>query len=137
MIESEYNGPDMKARKTVLIVDDSAALLEALGGAFEDAGFEVTLAGDGEEVFRKMASADPAAVLLDIFMPKLDGADVCRLVKAHPHWKKTYLVVMSSRIGDRELDTYRRIGANEILRKPFDPVQAVALVSRAVGGPAA
>jgi DNA-binding response OmpR family regulator len=115
-------------------VDDSQAVLDALTSAFEDAGFDVTRATDGEEVFRKMAAANPDALLLDIYMPKLNGADVCRLVKAHPHWKKTYLVLMSSRISERETDTYKRIGADEVLRKPFDPAQAVALVDRALGG---
>ncbi len=122
----------MKARKTVLIVDDSQAILDALGTAFEEAGYEVTAAVDGEEVFRKMAGSDPDALLLDVYMPKLNGADVCRLVKAHPHWKKTYLVLMSSRISDREMDMYRRLGADEILRKPFDPDHAVAIVEKAV-----
>ena len=124
----------MKQQKTVLVVDDSQAVLDAVGAAFEDAGWEVTSAGDGEEVFRKLAVAEPDAVLLDIYMPKLNGADVCRLVKAHPHWKKTYLVLMSSRISDREIDMYRRIGADDILKKPFDPAHAVALVERAVSG---
>jgi len=123
----------MKQRKTVLVVDDSQAVLDAVGSAFEDAGWDVTSAGDGEEVFRKLAAAEPDAVLLDIYMPKLNGADVCRLVKAHPHWKKTFLVLMSSRISDREIDMYRRIGADDILKKPFDPAHAVALVEKAVG----
>ncbi len=126
----------MKARKTVLIVDDSQAVLDTLGTAFVDAGYDVSAAADGEEVFRKLAATDPDALLLDIYMPKLNGADVCRLVKAHPHWKKTFLVLMSSRISDREIDMYRRIGADEILKKPFDPDQAVALVAKAVGSPA-
>jgi DNA-binding response OmpR family regulator len=122
----------MSARKTVLIVDDSQAVLDMLETAFEEAGFGVTAAGDGEEVFRRMAQSDPDALLLDVYMPKLNGADVCRLVKAHPHWKKTYLVLMSSRISDREVDMYRRLGADEILKKPFDPAHAVALVQKAV-----
>ncbi|HSN93379.1 MAG TPA: response regulator [Anaeromyxobacteraceae bacterium] len=117
-------------------MDDSQAVLDSLASAFEEAGWEVAFAVDGEEVFRKLASADPEALLLDIYMPKLNGADVCRLVKAHPHWKKTYLVLMSSRIGDREVDMYRRIGADEILKKPFDPAAAVALVEKAIGAPA-
>jgi twitching motility two-component system response regulator PilG len=121
------------SRKSVLIVDDSQAALDALTSAFEDAGYDVTSATDGEEVFRKMAAANPDALLLDIYMPKLNGADVCRLVKAHPHWKKTYLVLMSSRISEHETDIYRRIGADQVLRKPFDPAQAVAMVDRALG----
>ncbi len=124
------------SRKSVLIVDDSQAALDALTSAFEDAGYDVTSATDGEEVFRKMAAANPDALLLDIYMPKLNGADVCRLVKAHPHWKKTYLVLMSSRISEHETDVYRRIGADQVLRKPFDPTQAVAMVDRALGEPA-
>jgi len=120
-------------RKTVLVVDDSQAILDSLTSAFEEAGYEVASASDGEEVFRKLSSVNPDAVMLDIYMPKLNGADVCRLVKAHPHWKKTYLVLMSSRISDREMDMYRRIGADEILKKPFDPAVAIGLVGKALG----
>jgi twitching motility two-component system response regulator PilG/twitching motility two-component system response regulator PilH len=123
----------MGQRKTVLVVDDSQAVLDAVGAAFEDAGWEVASATDGEEVFRKLAAAEPQAVLLDLYMPRLNGADVCRLVKAHPHWKKTFLVLMSSRISEREIDMYRRLGADEILKKPFDPDHAVALVEKAIG----
>jgi twitching motility two-component system response regulator PilG/twitching motility two-component system response regulator PilH len=118
--------PPMASQKTILIVDDSQA-------AFEEAGYLVAAASDGEEVFRKMASANPDALLLDIYMPKLNGADVCRLLKAHPHWKKTFLILMSSRISDKEIEMYRRIGADEILKKPFDPGTAVQIVARAVG----
>jgi twitching motility two-component system response regulator PilG len=123
----------MARRKKVLIVDDSLAVVEALTGAFGDAGYEVASAMDGEEVFRKMAALDPDALLLDIYMPKINGADVCRLVKSHPHWKKTFLVIISARISDADGDLYRRIGANEILKKPFDPGVAVQAVARGIG----
>jgi len=123
----------MEPRKTVLVVDDSLAVIDALTGALEDAGFEVASAQDGEEVFRKMASTSPDALLVDVYMPRLNGADVCRLVKAHPHWKRTFLVLMSSRISDREIEMYRGIGADEILRKPLDVASVVSLVKRAVG----
>jgi DNA-binding response OmpR family regulator len=119
-------------RKTVLVVDDSQAILDSLTSAFEEAGYDVASASDGEEVFRKISSVNPDALLLDIYMPKLNGADVCRLVKAHPHWKKTFLVLMSSRISDREMDMYRRIGADEILKKPFDPAVAIGIVGKAL-----
>ena len=124
----------MSRQKTILIVDDSQAVIDALTVAFEEGGYAVVAASDGEEVFRKMAASSPDALMLDIYMPKLNGADVCRLLKAHPHWKKTFLVLMSSRISDREIDMYRRIGADEILKKPFDPTAAVQLVARAIGG---
>jgi twitching motility two-component system response regulator PilG len=121
----------MKQRKTVLIVDDSQAVIDTLSGAFEEAGYEVTSARDGEEVFRKLAEVDPDALILDIYMPQLNGADVCRLVKAHPLWKRIFLVLVSPRVSEREVEMYRRIGADEILKKPLDPAQVVALVEKA------
>jgi DNA-binding response OmpR family regulator len=122
----------MGARKNVLVVDDSEAVRDTLASAFAEGGWEVKAAEDGEEVFRRMAHEAPDALLLDLYMPGLNGADVCRLVKAHAHWKRTFLVLMSSRISDREVDMYRRLGADEILKKPFDPAQAVALVEKAI-----
>ena len=116
-------------KRTILIVDDSTVLLDQLCAAFSDAGWEASHAVDGEEVFRKITAFDPDALLLDVYMPKINGADVCRLVKAHPHWKKIYLVLMSARMSDKEIDAYRRMGADQFLKKPFDPAEAVRLVT--------
>lgn len=121
-----------KPTRTILIVDDSTTLLEQLSAAFNDAGFEVAHAIDGEEVFRKITAFDPDALLLDVYMPKINGADVCRLVKAHPHWKKIFLVLMSARMSDKEIDAYKRMGADQFLRKPFEPADAVKLVGDAL-----
>jgi len=121
----------------VLIVDDSTAQLESLSGAFEEAGYAVATATDGEQVFRKLAEAGPEALILDVYMPRLNGADVCRLVKAHPHWRRTWLLLMSGRVSEGELETYRRLGADDVLRKPFEPEEAVSRVARAIGPPAA
>ncbi|MGC4122392.1 MAG: response regulator [Myxococcales bacterium] len=121
-----------KQKPTILVVDDSTVLLDQLVGAFTDAGFEVAYAIDGEEVFRKITAFNPDALLLDVYMPKINGADVCRLLKAHPHWKKTYLVLMSARMSDKEIETYKRMGADHFLRKPFDAADAVRLVSDAL-----
>lgn len=123
------------AAKTVLIVDDSAAMVDRLSAAFEDAGYGVGTASDGEEVFRKLAALEPALLFLDVYMPTLDGAEVCRLVKAHPHWKKIHVVLMSARIAPNEVATYQAIGADEILRKPFEASAAVALANRVLGRP--
>ncbi len=114
-------------------MDDSAVQRDALAAAFEDAGYEVRAAADGEDVLRKMSAVAPDAVLLDVYMPRLSGAEVCRLVKTHPHWKRTWLVLMSSRITDREIEDFRRLGADEILRKPFAPAAALAAVGKGVG----
>lgn len=121
-------------KRTVLVVDDSTVLLEQLSAAFGDAGYEVGHAVDGEEAFRKISAFDPDALLLDVYMPKINGADVCRLVKAHPHWRKVFLVLMSARMSDKEIEAFRRMGADGFLRKPFEAGEAVKLVEAALAG---
>jgi DNA-binding response OmpR family regulator len=118
--------------KTVLLADDSRAVVDALAVAFEGAGWRVVTAADGEEVFQRLAVARPDAMLVDVYMPRLNGADVCRVVKSHPQWKRAFLVLMSSRLSDPELAMYRRIGADHLLKKPFEPAAALAVVEAAV-----
>ena len=125
----------MSKLKTVLIVDDSPALRDDLQAAFEEAGYAVGLASDGEEAFRKLSALEPEALLLDVYLPRLDGAHVCRVVKTHPHWKRTFLAIMSARISEREVDEYRRLGADAVLRKPFDAQVALEAVRSAIGPP--
>jgi CheY-like chemotaxis protein len=122
----------MPNRKTVLVADDSRAVVDALATAFEASGWEVVTASDGEEVFQRLAEVRPDALLVDVYMPRLNGAEVCRVMKSHPQWKKTFLVLMSSRLTDGELDMYRRIGADHLLKKPFEPAAALALIEAAV-----
>ena len=131
-----HGGRGIKKRVTIpkrlLIADDSRAVVDALATTFEAAGWDVVTAADGEEVFRRLAEGQPDALLLDVYMPRLNGADVCRVVKSHPQWRKAFLVLMSSRLGDVEQEMYRRIGADQLLRKPFEPSVALKLVTLAI-----
>jgi CheY-like chemotaxis protein len=123
----------MAHRKRLLIADDSRAVVDALAAAFEGAGWDVVTAADGEEVFRRLAGGLPDALLLDVYMPRLNGADVCRVVKSHPQWKKAFLVLMSSRLTEGEHQMYLRLGADQLLKKPFEPAVALELVARGTG----
>jgi CheY-like chemotaxis protein len=120
----------MAPRKRLLIADDSRAVVDALAATFEAAGWDVVTAADGEEVFRRLTGGLPDALLLDVYMPRLNGADVCRVVKSHPQWKKAFLVLMSSRLSDGEEQMYLRLGADRLLKKPFEPAVALELVVR-------
>jgi DNA-binding response OmpR family regulator len=122
----------MSPRKSLLVADDSRAMVDALATTFEAAGWDVVTAADGEEVFRRLAEGRPDALLIDIYMPRLNGADVCRVVKSHPQWKKSLLVLMSSRLGDGERAMYQRIGADRLLKKPFEAAAVLELVEAAL-----
>ncbi len=119
--------------KRLLIADDSRAVVDTLAAAFEEAGWDVVTAADGEEVFRRLAAGLPDALLLDVYMPRLNGADVCRVVKSHPQWKKAFLVLMSSRLTEAEHQMYLRLGADQLLKKPFEPAVALELLARGTG----
>jgi CheY-like chemotaxis protein len=123
-----------RPKKTVLIVDDDTSLLEVLSTAFERAGWEVACSVDGEEVFRKFTAYGPFGLLVDIHMPKINGVEVCRLIKGHPVWKDVFFVVMSGKISERDEEALRASGADEILRKPFDPAAVVDLFDKACAG---
>ncbi len=125
----------MSRQKTVLVVDDSAAQLDELVAALEDEGYRVGAAADGEAVLQRMAELEPDALLLDVYMPWLNGADVVRVVKAHPHWRRTRLLLMSARVSAEEEVRLRALGADDLLRKPFSAEEAVAAVRAAIGAP--
>ncbi len=135
MVRGVISWPRMPDKKTVLVVDDSPAQRDDLAAAFEEAGYAVGLAADGEEVLRKLGALEPDALVLDLFLPRLDGAEVCRMVKSHPRWRESYLVLVSARISDAEVGQYRRLGADAILHKPLEPEDVLHVVRGAIGPP--
>ena len=72
----------MRAMK-VLVVDDERAVRDSLRRALELEGYEIELAGDGEEALERLSGSAPAdAVILDVLMPGIDGLEVCRRLRA-------------------------------------------------------
>ncbi|HXY04450.1 MAG TPA: response regulator [Terriglobales bacterium] len=84
------------AAKTVLIVDDSRFFRTATERTLTRAGYGVVTAGDGEEALRAAREKVPNLILLDMLLPKLDGASVLRRLKADPSTKKIPVLVLTS-----------------------------------------
>jgi two-component system response regulator MprA len=102
----------------VLIIDDDRALRAALRRALTLAGYEVEVAADGEEGLASMAERAPAAVVLDLGLPGLDGLDVCRRLRADGDRVPVLMLTARDAVEDRidGLDA----GADDYLVKPFD-----------------
>jgi two-component system, OmpR family, response regulator len=113
--------PPMPRR--VLVVDDDPHIRQLLAFAFAKAGMEVSEAGDGEEALESAARAMPDLVVLDITMPKMDGLEVCRRLRAT---SEVPILFLSSR--DEEIDRVLGIelGADDYVVKPFSPREVVA-----------
>ncbi|MCZ8324843.1 MAG: response regulator transcription factor [Sphingomonadaceae bacterium] len=109
--------------RRVLIVDDDPHIREVLKFAFAKSGVETAEAGDGEEALALIGRDPPDLVVLDINMPRMDGLEVCRRLRASGELP---ILFLSSR--DDELDRVLGIelGADDYVVKPFSPREVVA-----------
>ncbi|MFT5685452.1 MAG: DNA-binding response OmpR family regulator [Myxococcota bacterium] len=101
----------------ILLIDDDPALLDVLSLALEDAGFDVVVAEDGLAGLAAMASADPAIVVSDVNMPRLDGFSLCRRLREGG--SAVPVILLTSR--DSEIDEALglELGADDYVTKPF------------------
>jgi two-component system OmpR family response regulator len=110
----------------ILIVDDEPHIRELLAFALGKAGYVTVEAADGEAALEAIAAHKPALVVLDINMPRLNGLDVCRRIRAEGQLP---VLLLSSR--DDEIDRVLGIelGADDYVVKPFSPREVTARVS--------
>ena len=121
--------------KRVLVVDDDRVIQQLLEVNLQLEGYEVVAtASDGREALDKIAELKPDLVILDIMMPKMDGLEVCRHLKAEPTLAKIPIVLLSARAQDLDVREGLDIGADAYLTKPFDPVELLEIVGRLVPG---
>ena len=83
--------------KTVLVVDDDPVIQKLLQVNFELEGYTVITAGDGVEGLARARADRPDAIILDIMMPRMNGLDVARALKADPELQATPLLLLSAR----------------------------------------
>lgn len=120
--------------KHVLIVDDDEFILWALKAKFEKAGYKVTISSNIHDAYFKINNMDPAAILLDIMLPDLNGLEFMNLINSKIKDEKIPTFLMSSLSQDNVTQTAYKLGATGFLTKPFDLDEAVKLVDRATSG---
>ena len=103
----------------VLVVDDSETIRRSAEIFLRLTGFEVILASDGFDALSKICDFNPHLILVDIMMPKLDGYQMCQIVKQHPAYAKTPIIMLSSKDGVFDRARGRIAGSNQYLTKPF------------------
>ena len=108
----------------LLVVDDDAAVREALALVLDLSGFEVATAADGREAIRTLAAGSPDAVILDVLMPGLDGLEVCRRMRAGGD--RTPVLMLTARAEVSERVAGLEAGADDYLAKPFAREELIA-----------
>jgi len=122
----------------ILIADDLEDLSDSLAVLLRMMGHVVDVAYDGEEALRLAEIRQPDAVLLDLGMPKLDGYEVCRRIRAAPWGRRMLLVAQTGWGQESDRLRTRDAGFDQHLVKPIDPDRlAVLLRSTIASGPAA
>ena len=117
----------------ILVAEDHPTMREAVRMVLAGEGYEVIDVADGAAALSQIARSRPDAVVLDLHMPVLDGADVLADLRARPE-TATLPVIVVTADGDEGKDAARRLGADEYITKPFDPGALLRTVARVLAG---
>lgn len=112
----------------ILIAEDSATTAAVLSKTLAPLGHDILVATDGAEAERHIQDESPDLVILDIIMPKVNGFQLCRSIRANPKLKNMPIIVVTSM--DRESDRYwgMKQGADEYIVKPVNPEELMSKV---------
>lgn len=121
--------------RRLLIVDDDPTIRRVLALNFEDAGYEVTVASDGDEATQLARSLHPDVMILDVMMPGSDGYTVLRALRTSPQTDDIPVVLLSAKASDAEVFAGWQAGADSYVTKPFEVEEVLQLVSRIASEP--
>jgi two-component system alkaline phosphatase synthesis response regulator PhoP len=110
----------------ILLVDDEPSIIQLARLYFERDGFHVQEVGDGEAALDMITRLHPALVVLDLMLPKLDGFEVCRKLRASGD--QTPIIMLTARDEDIDKILGLELGADDYLTKPFNPRELIARV---------
>lgn len=120
----------------VLIVEDDEAMAVALCDGFEQEGYEVVVAADGEAGLHAARTGSPDLLLLDVMLPKMSGHDVCRQLRAEG--ANTPIIMLTARSQEIDKVVGLKLGADDYITKPFSFMELLARVEavlRRANGP--
>jgi len=109
----------------ILVVDDEAHIVDLARLYLEREGFSVESAADGEAALAQVHHAEPALIILDLMLPKIDGWEVCRRVRTG---SEVPILMLTARDEDVDKIVGLELGADDYMTKPFNPRELVARV---------
>lgn len=118
----------MAQTHTLLVVDDDLDTLKLVGTTLEKQGFIIHAAKDGQEALDKVIEAKPDLILLDVMMPKMDGYEVTRRLRANPQTANIPIILFTAKAQVDDKVAGLEAGADDYLTKPTHPAELVARV---------
>jgi DNA-binding response OmpR family regulator len=120
-------------KPTILVADDEEDVRELVTYRLTRSGYQVIGAGDGLEAFELATERPPDLMVLDVMMPKLDGYELTRRVRAEAALRSIPVILLTARSQETDVDRGFEVGADDYLRKPFNPDELVARVRAVLG----
>lgn len=121
------------AAPLILAADDDEDILELVAFRLERSGYGVVKAHDGEEALRLAREHLPALIVLDVMMPKLDGYEVTRALRADEATRRIPVILLTARVQDADVQRGFDAGADDYVRKPFSPQELRSRVQAILG----
>ena len=118
----------------VLVVDDDPVMLEACQQLFLVEGYQVLGAGDGLKGLEAARKERPDLMVLDLMLPKLDGFEVCQMLKSDEKFQSIKIILFTARKDDEVIRTSKESGADAYLTKGCDPRQILEVSRRLLTG---
>ena len=118
---------------TILVADDEPDVLELVGYRLSRSGFTVVEACDGEEALARALDHVPDLAVLDVMMPKLDGYELTRRLRAADATQRVPVILLTARAQESDIATGFEAWADDYLRKPFNPDELLARVRAVLG----
>jgi len=127
--EKIYKAIEEFMAKKILLIEDEPEQRILLEIRLKASGYEFIAEADGEGGLKRVDEERPDLILVDIAMPKINGYEVCKRLKANQDTRDIPIIVMTASIG-RELERkYLDLGAEEVIRKPYDSKELVAKIN--------
>jgi diguanylate cyclase (GGDEF)-like protein len=114
--------------ETILVVDDDADIARFVEVNLRSAGYEVSVATDGEEALERAAALRPDLVLLDVMMPRIDGFEVAQRLRRNPQTANASIIMLTAKALSTDKVLGLTAGADDYIIKPFDPIELLARV---------
>ena len=112
----------------IVVVEDEQAIQDVIAYNLRREGYEVLLAGDGNEGLALIQSKRPALVILDLMLPGIDGLSICQQLRADAKTRSIPLMILSAKEEESDIVIGLSLGADDYLAKPFSPREMLARV---------
>jgi len=114
--------------KEILIVDDEPSIVVPIQFLMEQQGYNVLVAENGEDALDVIYKYKPDLILLDIMLPRIDGYEVCEIVRLNPEYRGIKIIFLTAKGREVEIAKGLSLGADAYITKPFSNTELIAKV---------